>query len=127
MTCRGPRFSRHARPCQAAVAFSGSGLQLRTGRHEGVHGPVHVLGRVRGGQLDADPGLALRDRSLVTMATLVVLGRSEELKGHIGYALNIGISREEILEMIMHLAHYAGWPFGVGALRVAKEVFSATE
>jgi len=78
------------------------------------------------GEVWSRPGLALRDRSLVTMATLVVLGRSEELKGHIGYALNIGISREEILEMIMHLAHYAGWPFGVGALRVAKEVFSAS-
>ena len=79
------------------------------------------------GEVWSRPGLALRDRSLITMAALMVLGRSEELKGHMGYALNIGISREEILEMAMHLAHYAGWPVGVGALRVAKEVFSSRE
>jgi 4-carboxymuconolactone decarboxylase len=79
------------------------------------------------GEVWSRPGLALRDRSLITMAALMVLGRSEELKGHMGYALNIGISREEVLEMAMHLAHYAGWPVGVGALRVAKEVFSSRE
>ena len=43
------------------------------------------------------------------------------------YALNIGISKEEILEMFTHVAHYAGWPTGVNASRVAKEVFSSKQ
>ncbi len=75
------------------------------------------------GEVWSRPGLALRDRSMITMVALTVLGKPEELKGHMGYALNIGITKEEILEMIMHVAHYAGWPTGVNALRVAKEVF----
>lgn len=79
------------------------------------------------GEVWSRPGLALRDRSIMTMVTLTTLGRSEELKVHMGYALNLGISREEILEMLMHVAHYAGWPAGVSALRVAKEVFSSRE
>ena len=77
------------------------------------------------GEVWSRPGLALRDRSIVSMTTLIVLGRMEELKMHIGYALNLGISREEILEMMMHIAHYAGWPAAVSALRVAKEVFAS--
>ena len=75
------------------------------------------------GEIWSRPGLALRDRSMITMVALTVLDKPEELKGHMGYALNIGISKEEILEMIMHVAHYAGWPAGVNALRVAQEVF----
>lgn len=75
------------------------------------------------GEVWSRPGLALRDRSMITIVALTVLARTEELKGHMGYALNIGIAKEEILEMIMHVAHYAGWPVGVNALRVAKEVF----
>lgn len=75
------------------------------------------------GEIWSRPGLALRDRSIITMVALIVLAKPDELKGHMGYALNIGISKEEILEMIMHVAHYAGWPAGVNALRVAKEVF----
>ena len=77
------------------------------------------------GEVWSRPGLALRDRSLITVVSLTVLARNEELKGHLGYALNLGISEEEILEMIMHVAHYAGWPVAMNAFRVAKEVFSA--
>ncbi|MDO8690620.1 MAG: carboxymuconolactone decarboxylase family protein [Dehalococcoidia bacterium] len=77
------------------------------------------------GEVWSRPGLALRDRSMISMTTLTVLGRMEELKMHMGYALNLGIPREEILEMLMHVAHYAGWPAAVSALRVAKEVFAS--
>lgn len=69
------------------------------------------------------PGLALRDRSMITVAALTVLGREPELKIHIRGALNAGISREMINEMMIHLAHYGGWPVGVNGWRVAKEVF----
>ena len=69
------------------------------------------------------PGLELKERSMITVAALTVLGREPELRGHIRGALNIGISREKINEMMIHLAHYGGWPVGVNGLRIAKEVF----
>jgi 4-carboxymuconolactone decarboxylase len=69
------------------------------------------------------PGLALRERSMITVAALTVLGRWPELKIHLRGALNAGINRETIKEMMIHLAHYGGWPVGVSGWRTAKEVF----
>lgn len=76
------------------------------------------------GEVWSRPGLALRDRSMITVAVLMALARTEELKFHMRGALNNGVSREELLEMIMHISHYAGWPTGASAMRVAKEIFS---
>jgi 4-carboxymuconolactone decarboxylase len=73
------------------------------------------------------PGLEVRDRSLVTVAALTVLGRENELRVHLQGALNQGISREAITEIMIHLAHYAGWPIAVGGLRVAGEVFASRD
>jgi 4-carboxymuconolactone decarboxylase len=73
------------------------------------------------------PELELKERSLITMAALIVLGREMELKTHMRGALNIGISKEKITEMIIHLAHYGGWPVAVGGLRVAQQVFEGPE
>ena len=70
-------------------------------------------------------GLEIQERSMITMAALTVLGRDPELKVHIRGALNIGISREKINEIMIHLAHYGGWPVGVNGLRLAKEVFES--
>lgn len=75
------------------------------------------------GDIWTRPGLAVRDRSLITCAVLTALGREPQLRIHMKGALNIGISREEILEMMVHLAHYAGWPVAVTGTRVAEEVF----
>jgi 4-carboxymuconolactone decarboxylase len=75
------------------------------------------------GDIWTRPELELKERSMITVAALTVLGRSPELKGHLRGALNIGISREKINEMMIHLAHYGGWPVGVNGLRIAKEVF----
>jgi 4-carboxymuconolactone decarboxylase len=69
------------------------------------------------------PGLELRERSLITVAALTVLARERELKVHLRGALNAGISREKINEIMIHLAHYGGWPVGVNGLRIAKEIF----
>jgi 4-carboxymuconolactone decarboxylase len=69
------------------------------------------------------PGLELRERSLITVAALTVLARERELKVHLRGALNAGISREKINEVMIHLAHYGGWPVGVNGLRIAKELF----
>jgi 4-carboxymuconolactone decarboxylase len=71
------------------------------------------------------PGLSKRDRSLIVVATLIATYRPEQLKGHIERALTNGVTREEIGEIITHLAFYAGWPAAMTAGRVAKEVFDA--
>lgn len=67
--------------------------------------------------------LSKRDRSLITVATLIALYRTDQLRGHIGRALDNGVTKEEIGEIITHLAFYAGWPCSVNAAQVAKQVF----
>jgi 4-carboxymuconolactone decarboxylase len=69
------------------------------------------------------PGLSKRDRSLITVATLVALNRTEQLNGHLGRALDNGVTKEEIGELITHLALYAGWPCAMSGALVANEVF----
>ena len=68
------------------------------------------------------PDLAVRDRSLVTVAMLAALGRQEELAGHLRGALNVGISKEELVEVLMQVGVYAGVPAGVNALTTAAGV-----
>ena len=72
-----------------------------------------------------DPGLSQRDRSLITVSTLIALCRPEELRGHIGRALDNGLSKEEIGEVITHMAFYAGWPAAANASRITKEVYDS--
>ena len=69
------------------------------------------------------PELSKRDRSLITVANLVALYRTDQLRGHIGRALDNGVTKSEISEIILHTALYAGWPVSANAARVAKEVF----
>ena len=71
------------------------------------------------------PGLSKRDRSLTTVATLIALYRTGQLPGHIGRALDNGVTKEEIGEVITHMAFYAGWPTAAQASRIAKDVFDA--
>ena len=70
------------------------------------------------------PGLAKRERSLITVAALVALYRPDQLRGHLWRALDNGVKREEIVELITHLAFYAGWANAGSAALVAKEVFA---
>ena len=69
------------------------------------------------------PGLSKRDRSLITVATLTALYRTGQLPGHIGRALDNGLTKEELGEIITHLAFYAGWPAAANTALIAKEVF----
>jgi 4-carboxymuconolactone decarboxylase len=69
------------------------------------------------------PELSKRDRSLITVAMLTALYRSDQLRGHIRRALNNGVTKQEISEAITHAAFYAGWPTAANAVRIAKEVF----
>ena len=72
------------------------------------------------------PGLSKRDRSLITVAALVALSRPDQLKGHTARALANGVTKEEIGELITHLAFYAGWPSAMSAAKIAKQVFEET-
>ena len=71
--------------------------------------------------------LSKRDRSLITVAALTALYRSDQLKGHIERALANGVTREEISEVITHMAFYAGWPTAMTAARIAKGVFEGSK
>ena len=75
------------------------------------------------GDVWEQPDLSKRDRSMITVATLTALYRTEELRGHLRRALANGVTKEELRALITHLAFYAGWPTAVNAARVALEVF----
>jgi len=68
------------------------------------------------------PGLSKRDRSMVVVATLIATYRPEQLRGHLARALDNGVTKEEIGEIITHLAFYAGWPASMTAARIATKV-----
>lgn len=77
------------------------------------------------GDIYSRPGLSLRDREIATVAALAAMGTATpQLKVHIEAALNVGLSREEITEILMQLAVYAGFPAALNGLFAAKEVFS---
>ena len=69
------------------------------------------------------PQLSKRDRSLMVVAVLTALYRTDQLRGHIGRALDNGVTKEELAEIFTHMAFYAGWPTAANAVRVAKEVY----
>jgi len=69
------------------------------------------------------PGLSKRDRSLITVAALTAMYRTDQLPGHLERALANGVTREEIGELITHLAFYAGWPSAMTAGQIARRVF----
>ena len=73
------------------------------------------------------PGLSKRDRSLITVAALTAMYRGDQLKGHIERALANGVTKDEISEVITHMAFYAGWPNAMTAPRIAKNVFDGNK
>ena len=83
--------------------------------------------RVLFGDLWKRPGLAPRDRSLVTVACLVSLYRTNELPFHLKRALENGVTRDELIEAITHLAFYAGWPTASSAIAIARKAFAEVQ
>jgi 4-carboxymuconolactone decarboxylase len=75
------------------------------------------------GQVWARPELSPRDRSLITISSLVSAGNVAQLEGHIPLGLANGLTQDEIVEAITHVAFYAGWPKAVSALVLAKQIF----
>jgi len=99
--------------------------------------PVPARERVRGvvpkmielsehviyGDIWERPGLSKRDRSLIVVASLISTYRPEQLRGHLARALDNGVTKAEIGEIITHLAFYSGWPASMTAARIATEIF----
>ncbi len=84
---------------------------------------VELTEKVLFGDVWERPGLSKRDRSLITCAALVALQRPDQLRGHLERALKNGVTKDELGELITHLAFYSGWPTAVTAAGIAKEVF----
>jgi 4-carboxymuconolactone decarboxylase len=96
-----------------------------------LRGPMHDVAPALGdytdkilfGDLWERPGLSKRDRSLITVTTLVALYRTNELGFHLRRALENGVTRDELAEVITHLAFYSGWPTAATAAGIAQQVF----
>jgi alkylhydroperoxidase/carboxymuconolactone decarboxylase family protein YurZ len=77
----------------------------------------------RRGRYNVERLLSPRDRSLVTITSLISLYRVNELPFHLKRALENGVTRDEVIGAITHLAFYAGWPPAMTALQIARKVF----
>jgi 4-carboxymuconolactone decarboxylase len=83
---------------------------------------VELTEQVLFGDVWERPGLSKRDRSLIVIATLIATYRPEQLKGHLERGLANGLTKDEISEVITHLAFYSGWPASMTAAKVAMGV-----
>jgi 4-carboxymuconolactone decarboxylase len=71
------------------------------------------------------PQLSKRDRSLITCAALIATGKTEQMSFHFPRAIENGVTQDELVEMITHLAFYVGWPSAVSAITRVREAFGA--
>lgn len=90
-------------------------------------GLVHYTDRVLFDEVWERAGLSKRDRSLITVAALTAMGKAEQLAFHLDHARRNGVTEDELKEAILHLAFYTGWPNGMSAMTVAKNVFTAED
>jgi 4-carboxymuconolactone decarboxylase len=106
---------------EAAEAQRAAGVEKNFGAV--APGVVQYTGEVLFRDLWLRPGLAPRDRSLVTVSSLIASSQSAQIPYHLNRAMDNGLTRAEASEVLTHLAFYAGWPNVFSALPVAKEVF----
>jgi 4-carboxymuconolactone decarboxylase len=120
----------------ALSAFAATGVEAQENRRsrvapEAVYDVAPGLGHFTDDVLFGDvwlrPQLAPRDRSLVTVAALVSTGKAAQIGGHVGRALDNGVTPQEIGELITHLAFYSGWPNAISAVAEIKKVFDARD
>ena len=83
-----------------------------------------LITRYAWGEIWSRPGLPRQTRSLITLAMMVALNRGDEFRMHVRAALNDGVTREEIREVLLQTAIYCGVPAANGAFHIAQEVFS---
>lgn len=115
----------HAQSQTPAAPETASAQQSRAQQLMGATAPklAELTDSILYGDIWERPGLSKRDRSLVTIAALIALNRPDQLQSHIKLGLQNGLTRDEIVETITHMAFYSGWPSAVSAVAVAKEVF----
>ena len=73
------------------------------------------------------PQLSKRDRSLITCAALIATGKTEQMSFHFPRAIENGVTQDELIEMITHLAFYVGWPSAMSAITRARELLGAKQ
>jgi len=83
---------------------------------------VQLTDQVLFGDVWERPQLSKRDRSLITCAALVAMGKTEQMGFHFPRAIENGVTKEELVELITHLAFYAGWPSAMSAAARAREL-----
>ncbi|MFT4264389.1 MAG: carboxymuconolactone decarboxylase family protein [Nocardioides sp.] len=88
-------------------------------------GMVHYTDRVLFDEVWEREGLSKRDRSLVTISALTALGKMDQLQFHLGFARRNGVTDEELKEALLQLAFYSGWPNGMGATTVLKNIIES--
>jgi 4-carboxymuconolactone decarboxylase len=86
-----------------------------------------LITRYAWGEIWSRPGLPKKTRSLLTLAMLVALNRSEEFRMHLKAALSIGVSREEIQELLLQVAVYCGVPAANATFHIAEDVFESLD
>jgi len=114
-------------PSAKGSATAPSGQPSRAQQLMGDFSPklAELTDNVLYGDIWERPGLSKRDRSLATVGALIALNRPDQLRSHLALAIQNGVTREELAELITHLAFYSGWPSAVSALAIAKEVLPA--
>jgi len=85
---------------------------------------VELTDHVLFGDVWERPELSKRDRSLTTVAALIAMNRPDQLRFHLARAVENGVKQQELIEVITHLAFYAGWPSAMTAIAIAKELLS---
>ena len=85
---------------------------------------IEITEKVLFGDVWERPQLSKRDRSLITCAALVATGKTEQMNFHFPRAIENGVTEEELIELITHLAFYTGWPSAMSAATRAKELFA---
>jgi 4-carboxymuconolactone decarboxylase len=118
--------AQYGAPLRGQTAAANAGARPRPSQRAiGDFAPklAEITDDVLYGDVWERPELSKRDRSLVTVAALIALNRPDQLRSHLAIARQNGVTQEELIETITHLAFYAGWPNAVTAIGVAREVF----
>ena len=90
-------------------------------------GMVHYTDQVLFDEVWERPELSKRDRSLITVAALTAMGKMDQLQFHLGFARQNGVTDDELKEALLHLAFYSGWPNGMGATTVLKNIIEKND
>lgn len=123
------QYAASAAPGVAPVSPAASGAAGATpSRAQSLLGNIapklaQLTDSVLFGDVWARPGLSRRDRSLATVSALIAMNRPDQLRSHLALALQNGVTREELVEAIIQMAFYSGWPSALTAVGVAREVF----